>query len=114
MLKTPEQLPDLEGDDIVLLWDAEDYQRGGDTLIRYGSEVIWREPAQYEGYERFIEVANLLKQKYGDRLQDLVPSRNSELYLYGDALGSPSRISKFREELGLYPNQKAMRDQFKR
>lgn len=111
MLKSADQLPDLEGDnDLVLVWDCEDWNSGGDTLIRYGERVLWRERAQYEGAGRFIEMAGLLKQKYGDRVQDLVPSRRSELFLYGDQLSSPSRVSKCREGLGLTENEKATRE----
>lgn len=87
-LKSPDQLPDipLEGkdDDLILVWDVEDYQLGGDTLIKYGKEIIWREPSSYEDYERFTAVGKILKQKYGNRLQDLVPSRRSWLQLYGE------------------------------
>lgn len=111
MLRTADQLPGIEGDeDIVLVWDCEDWNSGGDTLIRYGERVIWRERAQYEGYRRFGEVAELLKQKYGDRLQDLVPARHSGLFLYGDRITSPNFVKAVREELGLTERQKAMRE----
>ncbi len=33
-LKSPDQLPDLEGDDFVLTWDADDFQRAENTLIK--------------------------------------------------------------------------------
>jgi hypothetical protein len=38
--------------------------------------------------------------KYGTRLQDLVPTRGSQLFLYGDQIGAPARIEKFRQRLG--------------
>ena len=98
-LKSPQQLPDIEGDDLVFTWDIEDGARGGDTLIKYGGEIIWREPAFYEGYERFAEVARLLRRKYGARLQDLVPTRKSQLYLYGDRLSAPEEVKKVRRSL---------------
>jgi len=98
-LKSSEQLPNIEGDDLVFTWDIEDYQRGGDTLIKHGHTIIWREPAYYEGYERFAEVANILKQKYGDRLQDLVPTRKSYIYLYGDRLSASDQVDKVRKAL---------------
>src|SRR5262249_17517351 len=74
-LKSPRQLPTIKGADIILVWDIEDYNKGGDTLIEYGDQIIWREPAIFEGYERFREVAAILKRKYRDRLQDLVPTQ---------------------------------------
>jgi hypothetical protein len=98
-LKSPDQLPDVEGDDLIFTWDIEDCQKGGDTLIKYGSEIIWREPAFYEGYQRFEEVANIIKQKYGNRLQDLVPTRKSYIYLFGDRLSAPDQVEKVRKSL---------------
>lgn len=97
-LSSPEQLLELPEDSIVLIWDIERYD-GGDTIIRFGNQVVWREPAFYEGYERFIEVANILVQKYGSRLRDLIPSKSSEMFLYGDHLISLNLIEKCRERI---------------
>jgi hypothetical protein len=97
-LKSPDQLPDLEGDDLILVWDVEHFD-GGDLMIKYGERVIWRETGFYECYKRFEAMTALLKQKYGDRLQDLVPTRKSELYLYGDSLSAIDRVRNAREAL---------------
>ena len=101
-LKSLDQLPDLEGDDLVLVWDIDDRQSGGNTLIKFGEKILWRETAFFEGYWRFIEISELLKEKYQDQLQDLVPTRKSELYLYGDKITSPRTVKKCREKLALY------------
>lgn len=97
-LRGAEQLPDIEGDDLVFVWDYDD-RDGHETVIRHGAQELWREPAFYEGYERFEQVAEILFRRYGTRMQDLVPSRASGLFLYGDAIGSLSRIEKFRGRL---------------
>ena len=97
-LSSPEQLPELPGESIVLIWDIERYD-GGDTIIRFGEKVVWREPAYYEGSERFIEIVDILIQKYGSRLRDLIPSENSELLLYGDRIVSIDLIGKCREKI---------------
>jgi hypothetical protein len=97
-LQSCDDLPDLAGEDLILVWDTEKYE-GGDTLIKYGERVIWRETGFYENYERFAEIAGLLKQKYGDRLQDLVPTRKSKLYLYGDRMSASDRVQKVRDDL---------------
>lgn len=52
-LKAPSQLPEIEGNDIVLEWDFADTspaQAGGgassrETVIRHGKFEVWREPA---------------------------------------------------------------------
>lgn len=55
--------------------------------------------AVYEGYERFEEVAHILKERYGAALRDLVPTAASATYLYGDSLKASDRIARFRREL---------------
>jgi hypothetical protein len=60
--------------------------------------VIFSEPAFYEGYERFIEVAQILRNRYGAASRDLVPTKASELYLYGDYSGSRAIVVAAREK----------------
>jgi plasmid stabilization system protein ParE len=50
-------------------------------------------------YSLFEEVAEILVSKFGARLQDLVPTPDSADFLYGDRIGSPYRIEKFRQEM---------------
>ena len=92
-LKWPQQLPDITDPKFSLTWDYVDKM----TVLRHGDAVIFCEPALYEGYERFEEVALILKERYGRALIDLVPSRASWFYLYGDAISSSSRLQKFRK-----------------
>ena len=101
-LESSEQLPDLEGDDLILVWDVTEYN-GGDVLIKYGERVIWSEPSFYENYKRFATVAALLKKKYGDSLQDFIPTRKSWLYLYGDSMSSVDYVAEIRKSLSRQP-----------
>lgn len=94
------QLPDISVSTFVLSWDfAKDAASDLRTVIKLGDDVIFSEPAVYEGYERFAEVARILKSKYGSRLTDLVPTEQSHLYLYGDRLSSPEFVGNIRREL---------------
>ena len=65
-------------------WDFEDVDGGHDAVIRLKSQDVWREPALWEGSDRFLEVKALLKERYGSRFRSLTPTEGSELYLYGD------------------------------
>lgn len=96
-LESPGELPDVEGDNLIFVWD----QQKGDTVISYGKEIIWREPAFYEGYSRFEEVAEILKKKYGAKLKDLTPAERSQNYLLGDSFGAVGTIQSVRNCLGL-------------
>lgn len=89
------QLPDLPEGEITLSWDMEQDQ----TTIRNGENVIWSEPVVYEGFDRFEQMAVILKEKYGSRLQDLVPTDRSKLFLYGDYEPSLAYLKKIRKEL---------------
>ena len=99
-LKSADQLPDLEGTELTLVWDCvEEHPGTRCTVIRHGDKQVWREPACFGGYERFREVVEILKQKYGGRLADLTPTSASELYLYGDSLSAADRVASLRESL---------------
>jgi hypothetical protein len=98
MLRTPDQLPDLTGDGLILVWDFDD-RKPMDNVVKFGDLEIWREPAIYEGASRFEEVAEILVSKFGARLHDLVPTPDSADFLYGDRIGSPYRIERFRQRM---------------
>jgi hypothetical protein len=88
------QLPEIEGDHLDFVWDFQ--QTGGvetaRTIIRLGDRVVWNEPALWEAADRFIAVEALLKERYGGRFADLNPTKDSELFLYGDDLRAASKI----------------------
>ncbi len=88
-LESTRQLPELEGEELLFVWDQEENR----TVVKIGDEVIWNEPALYEGWERFMEVKNFLKQKYRSRFRRMTPTARSEIYLYGDDIRSPGKIS---------------------
>ncbi len=99
-LQGPEQLPEIGEDSFTLEWD-NDHSNTDDrrTLIKHGETVIFSEPARYEEYERFEEVAEILKAKYGGRLKDLVPTLESEYWLYGDKHSAPDYVDSVRDKL---------------
>lgn len=94
-LKSEDQLPELSAPSLVLDWDFVGHASGGLTVIKFGEQAIWSEVAYYEGKRRFEEVVSILKKKYGARLTDLVPTRQSEIFLYGD----DSSAGKFVESI---------------
>ncbi len=92
-LKSAEQLPDLADNELEFIWDQETEGENNLTIIRHGKAVIWTEPAFYECWQRFNQVKEILKARYGARFKSLKPTACSELYLYGDDLSAPERIS---------------------
>lgn len=103
-LTAASELPDLEGDELIIDWDFEartekDEQRDDWTVLRHGDRVIWREVGFYEGYERFGEVLEILRARYGDRLADLRPTEASYNYLLGDVLRAGGIVRSLRRSL---------------
>jgi hypothetical protein len=96
LLTGPWQLPALEDVKLVLTWD----QIEADSIILHGDRVIWREKTGWEVYERFEEIAAILKQKYGRRLVDLVPTPRSLYALYGDSTRANFHVAYARKALG--------------
>jgi hypothetical protein len=91
-LESPDQLPDIEGERLCFTWDS---MEDGDEYyaeIRFDRKVLWRELAFWEGCERFNQVKEILKARYGSRFYSLSPTSRSELYLYGDDLQAPGKI----------------------
>jgi len=80
-LYSPRQLPDLGGERLILTWD----QDGADSIVRHGDTTVWREHTGWEVYDRFAQIAAILKHKYGSRLVDLVPTPESRHALLGDS-----------------------------
>src|SRR5207237_8875984 len=64
-LRDPSALPDIHEPRFPLSWDGAARGSHGETLIKHGDDVIFAEPALWEGYERFIEVAEILHRRYG-------------------------------------------------
>lgn len=104
-LKEPEQLPDLEGDEIIIEWDFEDREQLKEplwTVLRHKGQEIFREHAYWEGIYRFEEVLWILREKYGPRLVELRPTDSSQLYLLGDYLWAAGKVTSLNSELRDY------------
>lgn len=96
VLYSPSQLPELDGDMLTLTWD----QIEADSIILYGDLVVWQERTGWEVCDRFEEIAAILKQKYGKRLIDLVPTPRSLYALYGDSTAASFHVAHARKLLG--------------
>ena len=97
-LKSTDELPKIEGDDLIFKVEERKYKRKEFLFIMYNGKEVWKEPLLYEYYERFIDIGKILQEKYGSRMKDLVPPDNGS-WLYGDRLSSIDRVREFRESL---------------
>lgn len=101
-LRRADQLPAIDEPSFRLAWDVEEvegtYPKNW-TVIRLGDRAIWREPAMYEDAGRFVEIAAMLKERYGAALTDLEPTPASFDCLYGDCLAAPGIVDQARRAL---------------
>jgi hypothetical protein len=96
-LRAPGQLPEIAGlEDLILQWDLEEDGETEYTVIRLRGVELWRELALWEGYERFRDAVTVLKQKYGRRLLDVVPTADALGHLGGDFLRAHEHIAETR------------------
>ena len=94
-LYSPRQLPELEGESLILTWDQVD----ADSIISHKDIVIWREKTGWEVYDRFEEIVIILKHKYGSCLADLIPTLRSLYALYGDSSAASAHVAHARQSL---------------
>ncbi len=83
-------IPDAHGRRLYLAWDAVWSEERGDrpqTVIRHGDRVLFSKPANWQAiHDEYESICKILKEKYGERLRDVVPTPESEMWLYGDSL----------------------------
>jgi hypothetical protein len=100
-LSSPDELPELSGSVIRIDWDFEERDGENWTVLRHHDQEIWRELAYYEGYLRFEQVFEILRERYGARLAEVRPTEASMDYLYGDKWSQPAKlIAKLNSSLG--------------
>lgn len=100
MLKTPDQLPDILGNDLEFILTEENDPEGGyrKMIISCNGTLVWSEPIYFEYFERLIAIGKILMERYGTRMIDLIPNV-AGTDLYGDALYSTTAVNNFRKTL---------------
>jgi hypothetical protein len=91
-IESVNQLPELDGEMLEFTWDIADAAGEKYQVIRLGDAEIWRELAFYENIQRFNEVKELLRKKYGSRFKMLKPTAASQEWLCGDNAGKLFRL----------------------
>jgi len=99
-----EQLPEINLDHIVLVWDTDDEgQEGsepyGQIIIRCGEREIYRGASSWGHYAYFIDACKVLRRKYGKRLHDVIPTERTFSALWGDEIRAPEIVEGMRERL---------------
>jgi hypothetical protein len=99
LLRDPDDLPELDGDHLVIDWDQERVDDDNWTVLRHGHTELWRELAYWEGIGRFAEVVEILRLRYGPRLAEVRPTPTSEPNLWGDRYAVDREIEAINASL---------------
>jgi len=88
-LNEPNQLPDIQGDNLEFVWDQKEYGSWTKTyyVITHNGELVWKEPSFYEDAPRFPEIVDIFKKKYGSRFKEMAVTWSALGPLMGDKLG---------------------------
>ena len=105
-LKSPDQLPDIDADEIVISLREEgigktntkdDIWENAFLVFYWGEREIWRVPAWFEYYNSYLSWGEILKEKYGERLVDFETKETVDLG--GDSFSAFKKVREFRESL---------------
>jgi hypothetical protein len=102
-LLTPTDLPDIDNDCIKIKYSLEDVKDSDhpvDIVLLHEMAELWREISFFEDIERFVEIAQILVEKYGNRLADIIVDENKiGAWLYGDKIDAPQLVNRVKKKI---------------
>gem|GEM_PF-3550807 len=105
-LKSPDQLPDIDADEIVIslrevrigeATDKDDVWENKLLVFYWGEREIYRVPIWFEYYNSYLRWGEILKEKYGERLVDFEAEETVDLG--GDSFSAFKKVREFRDSL---------------
>ena len=85
-LESPNELPKIDCWQITIVMRQEYIDGMYCNVLSHEGGIIWKESGGgWEFYERFLEIADILQEKYGKYLMDFVPDVDW-LSIYGDSI----------------------------
>lgn len=95
---SPEQLPDIVGETLLFEVEERIYVDSTFMYIMHNGKEIYKEPLLPGYWDRYLDIGKILREKYGKRMEDLVPPANQALLCSGyDA--AQFIIQEFRDSL---------------
>ena len=102
-LSSPADLPDIDGECIKIKYSLEEVQGSDhpvDIVLLHERAELWREISFFEDIERFVEIAKILVEKYGNWLADIiVDEKKAGTWLYGDKIDAPQLVNRVKKEI---------------
>ena len=103
ILTSPADLPDIDGECIKIKYSLEEVKDSDhpvDIVLLHDDAELWREISFFEDIERFVEIAKILVEKYGNRLADIIVDENKiGAWLYGDKIDAPQLVNRVKKKI---------------
>jgi len=96
-LTSTDQLPEIEEEELIFVTTTERREDDLYLQILFGDKLIWEELVGYEYFERFLELGEIFKEKYGESMVDFI--QQDSAYLYGDDIRAYQKVEEFRKKL---------------
>jgi len=98
-LEYPNELPDIDRWQITIVMREEYIDGMNCYVLSHEGRIIWKESGGgWEFYGRFLEIADILQEKYGENLMDFVPDVNF-LSIYGDSISGVFQVHNCRMKI---------------
>ena len=67
--------------------------------IWHGIQLLWIQPATWEGHSEFLRIAEIIRERYGGRITDLKPTPEARGFLIGNDSAGERNIERARRLL---------------
>lgn len=97
-LKHPSQLPNIDCWQYTFVVQEKIIDNDKYLSITSQGNEIWKERGSWEFYWRFLEIGDILLEKYGKYVMDIVPD-TSWINIYGDSLSAADKVHDYRMKI---------------
>jgi len=98
-LESLDELPDINCWQITIVMRQEYIEGMNCNVLSHEGRIIWKESGgRWEFYDRFLELADMLQEKYGKDLMDFVPDIDW-MSLYGDSISGVFQVHRCRMKI---------------
>lgn len=96
-MKSLNKLPDIDSSEVSIITVEKEIEDDYWLEVYANERFLWKEIIYYEYYERFIEICELLAQKYKGRIVEI--KFEPSMYLGGDSITAFSKVQKSIDDI---------------
>lgn len=97
-LKHPDQLPNIDRWQFTFVLQEKEIEGRKYLVVTSEGNEIWKELGSWEFYWRYMEIGDILLEKYGKYVTDIVPD-TPWINIYGDSLSAADKVHDYRMKI---------------